>query len=425
MISMNIIEKAVEILKDDYVCNNCLGRQFGQLLSGLTNEERGKIIRNYVAMMIDAEENLKIDPRNFYGIKFRNTKIKPLNPEKCKICKNFFIEKVDQVAKEAIRKLKGIEYKTFLVGSIPTSEMLRAEDEIWKKIGVDTVETIKSEINREVGKRLEKLTDKTFSSKNPDVTILVDLNSGKVKISIRSLFIFGYYRKNVRGIPQTKWICPQCSGKGCKICKGTGKLYKTSVQEEIEKSFLKMSKSNKSSFHGAGREDIDARCLAYRPFVLEILNPKVRMLNLNKLCNSFKSKKVKIKSLKFVDKEFVRKMKAAKIDKTYVAVVDFEKEIDRKKLKDLKVLKSEISQRTPRRVVHRRADLQRKRLVKDISWRIRGKKRLELKIRSESGLYIKELITGDEGRTKPSVSDILGNKVKNILLDVVRIHTKF
>jgi tRNA pseudouridine synthase 10 len=423
---MKIYEKAAEILKDNFVCNNCFGRFFGQLLSGLTNEERGKIIRNSLAMMIDSGEKIEIDPKNLYGIKFRNVKIKTEKPEKCKVCKNFFLEEIDKVAKEAIKKLKGTEYKTFLVGSVPSVEMVKAEEEIWQRIGVDFVEPIKSEINREVGKKLEKVTGKTALMENPDVTILIDVGLGKIKPLVRSLFIFGYYSKLVRGIPQTRWICSECGGKGCKICKGTGKRYKTSVQEEIEKPFVKMAKGKESSFHGAGREDIDARCLAYRPFVIEILKPKVRNLDLKKIQKLVnKSKKVKIKSLKIVDKEFVRKIKAAKIDKTYVAVVNFEKEIEKKKLKELKTLKSQINQRTPTRVAHRRADLQRKRLVKKISWRILGKKKLELKIHTESGLYIKELITGDEGRTKPNVSEILENKVKKIELDVVKIHSKF
>jgi tRNA pseudouridine synthase 10 len=49
---------------------------------------------------------------------------------------------------------------------------------------------------------------------------------------------------------------------------------------------------------------------------------------------------------------------------------------------------------------------------------------LELQITGESGLYIKELISGDEGRTEPNISELLDNKVKKISLDVIKIHTK-
>ncbi|MGC8812345.1 MAG: tRNA pseudouridine(54/55) synthase Pus10, partial [Candidatus Aenigmatarchaeota archaeon] len=64
------------------------------------------------------------------------------------------------------------------------------------------------------------------------------------------------------------------------------------------------------------------------------------------------------------------------------------------------------------------------RSVKEISWKVLGRKKLVLKVKAEAGLYIKELITGDEGRTKPSVQEILGNKVKKINLDVIKIHVK-
>lgn len=87
---MKIEEKAIEIMKDSFVCNNCLGRAFAGLLSGYSNEERGKIIRQYIAFLIDSGEKIEVDFSNFYDIKFRNVKIKSEKPEKCKLCKNFF-----------------------------------------------------------------------------------------------------------------------------------------------------------------------------------------------------------------------------------------------------------------------------------------------------------------------------------------------
>jgi len=114
-----------------------------------------------------------------------------------------------------------------------------------------------------------------------------------------------------------------------------------------------------------------------------------------------------------------------KIDKTYLADVVFAKEVDKKLLKSLKQLSnSVIVQKTPTRVRHRRADIFRKRSVKSMKWKVIGKKRIQFLIRAESGLYIKELISGDQERTKPSVSELLNNKMKKIVLDVVKIHSK-
>jgi tRNA pseudouridine synthase 10 len=175
-----------------------------------------------------------------------------------------------------------------------------------------------------------------------------------------------------------------------------------------------------------GREDIDARCLAWRPFVIEIIKPKIRRINLKEIEKKInKSKKVKVRNFKIVKdgRQLIRKLKADRSDKTYLALVGFEKEIDKEKLKDLKKLNGAIIfQKTPIRVLARRADKERKRKVIKISYELVNKKTLKLKIRASAGLYIKELITGDNGRTKPNISEILNNTPKKILLDVIKIH---
>jgi tRNA pseudouridine synthase 10 len=422
---MRLEEQVIEALKEGYICDSCLGRIAGSLLSGFSSKERGEVLRRYMAFLLDSGEKIDVDLSNFYGIKFRSVKLNTEKPEKCKICKNFFLEQVDKLAIQIARELKGIEFKTFLIGSMPTNEMLKEEEKLYERIGTDFVEPIKSEINREIGKMVEKKIKKLVSQRNPDVTLIVNIETGKIKKEIRSLFIFSKYKKLVRGIPQTRWVCPKCMGKGCVNCKATGKLYPTSIQEIVEKPLLKAAKAKKSAFHASGREDIDARCLDYRPFVIELVKPIKRTIELKKIeKNINKSKKVNVKGLKFVAKDMILRLKTERIDKTYVAEVDFEKKIDRKKLKELKKLVGEpILQKTPIRVVHRRADKFRKRFVKKLSWKVVGKKKMVLKIRGESGLYIKELISGDQGRTNPNVSDLIDNKSKRIKLDVIKIHT--
>jgi tRNA pseudouridine synthase 10 len=422
-----MIEKVKGFLKKEFVCDSCLGRQFAELLSGMTNAERGKILRSYVAMLIDSGEKVDVDTSNFYGMKFRNAKIKPKKPKKCKICKNFFLDngksKIDKLAERVAKKLEGIEFKNFLIGTVPSDEMLRSEERIWKKFGIEFVEPIKSEINRELGKRVERLVKKKFKLENSDVTILVNLNRDSIMLHLRSIYVAGGYKKLVRGIPQTKWVCSECKGKGCKSCKGIGKLYKTSVQEQIEKPMIKAGKAKKTKFHGAGREDVDARCLDYRPFVIELVRPLKRKFSLRKLTTKInKSKKVKVRGLKLVDKNYVRRIKTDRYDKTYVAEITFSKNIDKKKVKSLKQLTGEILQKTPQRVVHRRANKLRKRRLKSISAKVLSKRKMKLKVRAEAGLYIKELITGDKGRTKRNVADLLDNRVKKISLDVIKIH---
>ncbi|MEM5810356.1 MAG: tRNA pseudouridine(54/55) synthase Pus10 [Candidatus Aenigmatarchaeota archaeon] len=398
-------EKLLEILKIN-VCNSCLGRQWGMIGHGLTNAERGKILRDYASKL---------------------TKTELKEPETCELCNNFFKDGINRIVDKIVEKIQGVEFDTFLIGTVVSDELEKKQEALWEKIGVDDVETIKSEINREVGKRIEKLTKKRFNLRNPDITIVIDLNTNAIRTQIKSLYIYGKYQKLVRGIPQTKWICGKCKGKGCIYCKGEGKLYKTSIQEIIEAPLLKVTKSKNSSFHAAGREDVDARNLDWRPFVIELIKPlkrKIKLKDLEKKIN--KSKKVRVKGLKIIDngKEIIRKLKTERVDKTYLVDVEFENRIDEKLLKNLKnVTREIIIQKTPLRVIHRRADKIRKRRVKKISYKLIGSRRMQFKIRAESGLYIKELITGDNGRTQPNVSDLINNKVKKLSLDVIKIHS--
>jgi len=71
---MKVIESAIKLMKKGYVCDYCLGRAFGNLLTGKSNKERGEAIRQVLAMVFDSGENLDIDLSNFHGINLRNRK---------------------------------------------------------------------------------------------------------------------------------------------------------------------------------------------------------------------------------------------------------------------------------------------------------------------------------------------------------------
>ena len=83
-----------------------------------------------------------------------------------------------------------------------------------------------------------------------------------------------------------------------------------------------------------------------------------------------------------------------------------------------------LLQQTPNRVAHRRADLVRHRRVKHIEMVRRdatNAKVATLVIKAEAGTYIKELMSGDAGRTKPNVAELLGTEAKCKKLEVIGI----
>ena len=102
---------------------------------------------------------------------------------------------------------------------------------------------------------------------------------------------------------------------------------------------------------------------------------------------------------------------------------EFESEIS---VEDLHKIEDELSdvcikQQTPLRVLHRRADLIRERYIYKVKVRKVSLKRALMEIHCQGGLYVKELVSGDEGRTNPNVSALLGNRAKTLKLDVLKV----
>ena len=297
-----------------------------------------------------------------------------------------------------LKKLKNFEFNTFLIGIISGEEK---NDEVEKPF------------KKSLGKILEEKLGKKVDFKNPDILILIDLKNKKINYQIKPLYIFGRYQKIVAGIPQTKW---------------KRKKFKTSVQEEIGNPLLKITLGKNHSFHGCGREDIDVTTVGEgRPFVLEIIDPKIRTFDLKKAEEEInkKSKFVKVKNLSVTYKEKIKEIKLAAPDKIYKTEVDLEKETSKKELENACSLLSNIvvNQQTPTRVLRRRYDLLRKRTIYYFKLIKYHQKNPVFEIKTESGTYIKELISGDNGRTKPSLSEILKQKaaVKKLVVKEVLI----
>jgi len=60
--------------------------------------------------------------------------------------------------------------------------------------------------------------------------------------------------------------------------------------------------------------------------------------------------------------------------------------------------------------------------VRAMDWRRLDGQTMEMTVRTDAGLYVKELISGDDGRTCPSVAEVLGVPAECAELDVLAIH---
>ena len=390
-------------------CDRCIGRQFFRLFEGMDQGAIGSRVRQSetLAEAHNCETNEVILKKD------------------CPICAGLFLE-TGQMAEKAVELLANLDYTTFLVGCRVDKKLLAREETLWDEVGAMHCEPLKKDLVRQIGLEIGGVTGKEVDFTHPDVTALADFTVGKLALEIHPLFVYGEYRKLVRGIPQTKWFCRKCRGRGCKQCDFTGKMYDESVEEIIAKPFLEETGAKGEKFHGAGREDIDATMLGWRPFVLEVQEPLLRFLDWGKMAekvNASAEGKVEVHELRNSSKEEVRRLKAVRHDKTYEAIIECENEVSDSAIESLikEFQGKEISQRTPERVSHRRADLVRKRVVHSTKLERSGKN-LRAVITAEAGTYIKELISGDSGRTKPAFTDFLG-PCKCVELNVLEVHT--
>lgn len=401
------ILKAKELLEltEGNICNHCLGRKLSSLVKGEDNLDRAK--------KISEELNINQDDAD------------------CVICGNIFDRINDELFDKIYNKIEhlGVEFDTFLVGTSLDKAIKQNDDEISDSLDV-VVEPIKKELNRIIGREIENNSNKEVSFEKQDIVINVDIRKKtKVRLQINPLFIEGKYNKYLRGIPQTKWPCTKCKGRGCDECNGTGKQYPESVEELLSERILDVTRGYEAKFHGAGREDIDVLMLGSgRPFVLEIKEPKIRKINLKELeeeINKSAKGKTAYHGLKFVERNRKAEIKVSSPDtyKVYKALVKCDEPYDKSKLKDLEKL-DEINQQTPIRVLRRRADKVRIKHVKELKSEVIDDYTFEITIKTEGGLYIKELISGDEGRSKPNVSEILGVNAVCDQLDVIEVSEK-
>lgn len=258
-----------------------------------------------------------------------------------------------------------------------------------------------------------------------DLYILVDLENGFVEVVSESVYVQGRYNKLSRKLAQTFHYCFKCKGRGCKFCGFTGKLSEYSVQELLEKSFLPAFGAKESRFHGAGREDVDVLMLGSgRPFVLELVQPEKRVVDLGILgqkINSGCKGLISVHGLCFTSKQRVVELKNTEFSKIYSAKCGCAAPVTFEELAYLSEKEFAIVQVTPERVEKRRPMKKRAKTAKILSVQKTGGKTFTIQILSSHGLYIKEFVSGDSGRTKPSVSSLLGKDCRCVELDVLEI----
>lgn len=374
-------EKEIRVVYDKInsfgcLCDSCLGCQFSKLVKADTNADRGRLVRAIVGTGI---ENAK-----------------------CALCENL-MSRLDELIKKALKSMKKMDFSTFMIGIKMNDSLVMREEALWEKTGVKHCEPIKAEMNRRLSSLLIDTTGKKPDRDKPDIIVMFDVGRNDAEIFSNPLFVYGEYKKFSRGLPQT-----------------SSRQFKQSVEDIIARPFMKATGGIAHVMHAQGREDKEARCLAWRPFVLEIKQPLRRNFVPSKLMPEInKSPKVKVAKIRVSGRKEVADMKARNPYKIFRMTVDFENPVENPEL--LKSLACIIKQRTPSRILGAKPDKTKHKKVKSIKWKRINSKRYQFDITAESGLYLYELVTGDGGRTKPSISQLLSNSGKIMEFDLIGI----
>jgi len=414
----DVLATARAAIETGPLCDPCLGRLVADRSFGLTNRERGRGLRVAVALADDVPvDDLAPD-------------------EPCWVCEGHSTEeRVAEWAERAAYHLEAYDFDTFQVGTrVPA--LFEENDKLLREdVGLDpdAGEALKSELNREVGKRFGQETGAEVDFERPDVQVTLNLGDDTVETRVNSAFVYGRYRKLERDIPQTKWPCNDCSGTGlirgeiCDGCDGSGYRYDESVEQLSAPVVLEAMDGSEATFHGAGREDVDALMLdGGRPFVIEVDEPRTRNVDVEALeteIAEFADGKVEVFDLHLATHSMVERVKELAASKTYRMDIDFDEPVDEAAFQDAldELQGTTVEQRTPQRVDHRRADIVRTRDVYGIEGELDTDTTATVELHGEGGLYVKELVSSDEGRTEPSLAGLLGVGAEVTALDVVDV----
>ena len=258
----------------------------------------------------------------------------------------------------------------------------------------------------------------------------------------RPRFLWGRYVKLCNDMPQSPWLI------------GDARKGKSSVHEVIADGVARAGAAARAEgvkFHAAGREDIDVRMLGNgRPFMLDLgadggarasaedggappkpLRDVEAEINARRGLNG--DGDVAVTSLRAATKAEWAGLQASTEErrKRYRCVVWAASPIGAADVARLERLCDvPLAQRTPVRVLHRRASLTRAKTLHALRVVRRfgaGEAGAEagaarwalLELVCSAGMYVKEFCHGDLGRTTPSLASLLGRAVDILQLDVV------
>ena len=302
----------------------------------------------------------------------------------------------------------GIEFSTFVVGATLKQSVIERDDKIRSEFHLRGVDSIKTEITRELGKRFLRKTKTKIDHLLPDATFTINFRTERCDAKTRHLFLYGRYIKKKRGLSQKQESCKDCKGKGCIFCNYHGIVLFDGVEGKISQFLYEKFETVRVKFTWIGGEDKTSLVLGNgRPFFAKLLSPKKRNVKLSKKSNL---DEIIIHDLRVIDhipNGFVPFYSIIKI------LVSTKNNISSKKLKKLKQLVT-----TPITVSDTNSKKSKKTIHK-IKYKKNSLRSFTAEIEADGGLPIKRFVEGNG--VIPNFSDILGTQCTCKKFDINQI----
>ena len=202
----------------------------------------------------------------------------------------------------------------------------------------------------------------------------------------------------MRGIPQKKTSCENCSGKGCRMCDFHGISEFESIEGQISKFLFEKIGGTTAKFTWIGGEDKSSLVLGNgRPFFVKLQNPLKRNLKLT----SFKTDSLKISNLKLVNESPKNPLKFNSLIQLKISTSS---DVDSKILKKLKILEKQPV------IVYDKSGKRSEKKIFIVKYKKNSKNLFTLSLKTEGGLPVRRFIDGDD--VVPGISQILDTTCK-------------
>ncbi|GAY25677.1 tRNA pseudouridine(54/55) synthase Pus10 [Desulfurococcaceae archaeon AG1] len=417
-----ILRLSREILARYPLCDRCLGRLFANLGRGLSNLERGRAIKLTLAMGYHDEasrdpERLRDELYNisrnagepFQSLYRHIYGAEPPSTMPCYICGGRIESLISEWVKRAGDSIRNLGASRFILGIRPPRGFVEAEEEIARVFSLQYWESIRSELKREIGKSVATTYGLSPDFDDPEVMLILDLERGSVEAVMPPLILSTRLVKLVRGFSVKRR--PRGGGSLEDIARSDIKDLGRDVSIKIP-----IRDTSRYRILGRGCESI-----------IEIRSPEPGrrdLRNLAKVLNR-SSSTYRVEILGRGSRRIAEELPAKVRRIWYRAHIYIEKEVDSRFIESLAPRRiTGVEQKTPSRILRAgyrgvekvvRGDMGIEKILRI------SNKTLEILFTLPPNIYAEEAITGDGGRTSPSISSLLGVDVIPLEIDVINI----